>query len=252
MKDWTFASLLRDMRRVGSRGVGTVFLCSLLLGTSAGAGAAGAETKGVPPSPTPWLKVQVERAKNLAERKFETGSEEEERWKTEIKSVVDELIDWPSLTERSMGVRWAKLSPAQKKEFSALLRELAEASYQSKLQLAARSSERQEKAKETGDKLKIDWGEEKLTGNAATAQAMVKSGKTKVQLGFELEWKDGHWKVWDVVIDEASTVRTYRTSFTKIMKGEKGYEDLIQRMRSRIEKIKRGDADIVSVETLND
>lgn len=248
MKGWTFASLLRDMRAVFPRGLGLILLLPLLLA----AGAAGAETKGAPPSPTPWLEKQVERAKKLAETKFEAGSEEEDRWKSEIKAVIDEIIDWPVLTERSMGVRWAKLSPAQKKEFSSLLRELAEASYQSKLQLAARSSERQEKAKETGGKLKIEWGEEKLAGSTATAQAMVKSGKTKVQLGFELEWKDGRWKVWDVVIDEASTVRTYRTSFTKIMKGEKGYEELIQRMRSRIEKIKSGDADIVSVETLNE
>lgn len=236
------------MQAVRSRGLGSILLLSLSFGVASAA----AETKAPPPSPTPWLEAQVERAKKLAETKFEAGSPAEERWKTEIKSVIDEIIDWPSLTERSMGVRWAKLSPAQQKEFSTLLRELAEASYQSKLQLAARSTDRQEKAKETGNKLKIEWGEEALKGNTATAQAMVKSGKTKVQLGFELEWKDGHWKVWDVVIDEASTVRTYRTSFTKIMKGENGYQELIGRMKARIEKIRSGDADIVSVETLNE
>lgn len=211
-----------------------------------------AESKTPPASPTPWLKAQVDRARALAERKFERDSKEEKAWEAEIKSVVDEIIDWDALTEKSMGVRWAKLTPAQQKEFSELLRELAEASYQAKLKIAARSSDRREKAKEAGDKLNIAWDEDVVRGNTASAKAMVKSGKTKVQLGFELEWKDGRWKVWDVVIDEASTVRTYRTSFTKIMKGDGGYADLIQRMKSRIEKIRTGDGDLVNVETFNE
>lgn len=211
-----------------------------------------ADTAKAPPSPTPWLKAQVERAKTLAERKFEPNSKEEEAWKAEIKSIVDEVIDWGTLTEKSMGIRWSSLSASQQKEFATLLRELAESSYQSKLQLAARSSDREKTAKETGSKLKLEWGDEVVSGNTASAKAMVKSGKTKVQLGFELEWKDGRWKVWDVVIDEASTVRTYRTSFTKIMKGDSGYEGLIRRMKERIEKIRSGEGDLVNAQTFGE
>jgi phospholipid transport system substrate-binding protein len=205
----------------------------LLIGSTASASAL-AES---PPSPKPWLKTVVEKAHALAKKKVQIGSPDEGKWRTEAKELIDDTLDWSEMTEQALGRQWKAVSGPEQKEFSALLREMIEASYQSKLKLVARGEVKKP------EQVKIEWLDEKVDGNNATVAARVKTEKNVAVIEFKLGWKSGRWRVWDVAIDDVSTVRTYRTQFTKIITKD-GFPALLKRMRSKIEDIRAGRSEI--------
>jgi phospholipid transport system substrate-binding protein len=212
-------------------------LAPLSIALLAAAQAEATAVAGNPPSPKPWMKTVVDKGTELARRKIEPGTPGETKWRDEAKTLIDDTIDWPEMTQQALGKQWEKISPAEKKEFSGLLREMIEASYQSKLQLLAKGSVKKPQ------QVKIEWLEEKLEGNDASVSARVKTDKNLAVLEFKSKFKEGRWRIWDVAIDEVSTVRTYRTQFGKII-AKDGFPGLVTRMKAKIADIREGRAEL--------
>lgn len=225
--------MLKAHRIFAFSAVATAHVLSLTATTSASA----ASETAAPPSPKPWLEAKVEEARKLSLRKAKAGSPEEQKLKDELKALVDDMLDWPTMTRRSLGRSWKTIAPAQQKEFSALLRQLIEASYQSKMRMAAK--DKVDQAKD----VRIDWGEADIDDNEAQIEATVKADKSKTFLGFKLSWDGQRWWVYDVSIDDVSTIRTYRSQFRKLIE-DKGFDELMGRMRAKLADIEAGRADI--------
>jgi phospholipid transport system substrate-binding protein len=187
----------------------------------------------VPSSPTPWLKAVVEKGRKLAERKADPGTEAEKKLKSEIRTMADDVLDWEELTKQALGSAWAQRSPKERSEFSSLLREMIEASYESRLRQALRGGS------DKAQKVAIDWTDESVNGEHADAIAHVKAEKSEANLGFKLRWIGDRWRVFDVAIDDVSTVRTYRSQFGKIIANQ-GFPALIDRMRKKVGEIRAG------------
>ena len=192
---------------------------------------------GPPDAPGPWLQATVDRAKKLAERKVKPDSPEEEKWKKDVKATVDEILDWDELTKRALGRAWEERKPAEREQFSKLLHEMVEASYESKLKLAARDQLKKPQ------EVVLTWEPEKVDGTQATARAKIKADKTSATLDFSLRWDGSKWRVWDVAIDDVSTVRTYRSQFSKII-AESGFPALVERMKNTVAEIKSGKGEL--------
>ena len=195
-----------------------------------------ADAAELPPSPKPWLKAKVEQAREMSSRKVKAGTPEAKKLRGEFKTLVDDMLDWETMTQRSLGRSWKDLSAKQKKDFSALLRKLIESSYQSKMRLAAKSDVERPK------KVSIKWGEPKIKTKRASIEAKVKADKTKTILGFKTSWDGKRWRVYDVSIDDVSTVRTYRSQFRKLIE-DKGFPELMRRMQAKLSDIEAGRAD---------
>ena len=206
------------------------FIFTALLFSTASVAVAG------PGSPKPWLQKKVEEARKLAAKK-QSKAAQEKAWKDHAGRLLDEMLDWPEMTKRSLGRQWKKLDEKQQKEFGALLREMIEASYSSKLKMASNGNVKKPK------KITIDWLEEELDGEKAKVSAKVKVDKTVAVLEFRCRYANNQWRVWDVSIDDVSTVRTYRSQFRKLIEKE-GFEELLSRMRRKIADIREGRAEL--------
>ncbi len=200
------------------------------------ASAAQAEEQALP-SPKAWLETKVREGHQLAIRKVKTGSKAEEKWRSEAKKLIDDMLDWDELTRKALGRNWKDRSEAERKEFGALLRQMIESSYQSKLRITAR-----DKASKPKD-VKIDWEEETLKKKKARLVAAVTADKKEVLLQFDLLWRDGRWRVYDISIDTVSTVRVYRRQFNQVI-AEKGWPALMGRLKQKIKDIKEGRAEL--------
>jgi phospholipid transport system substrate-binding protein len=229
--EWTLAHCVENIGEPKAR----MFLSAALV-TSLVAAATPASAGELPP-PKVWLQQVVDRAADLAKRKIEPDSPAEEKWQGEAKSLIDDMIDWQRMTEDSLGTQWKERSDAERKEFSALLREMIEASYRSKLKLAARGNVKKPA------KIDIKWLEESLEGSKAKVEAKVNMDKKNAVLQFSLLWNEGRWRVYDLAIDDVSTVRTYRTQFRKLI-SEKGFDGLLARMREKTTEIREGRAEL--------
>lgn len=193
-----------------------------------------AANASTPPSPRPWLESIIERATKLATREV-NGAEAEKAWEAEIEATIDDVLHWDELTRRALGRHWEKRNADEQKEFSALLREMIEASYRSKLRRNAGSKV------DRPTKIEIEWLAEKLRGDKATSTTKVKAGRDVAVIEFKLLHADTGWRIYDVSIDDVSTVRTYRSQFGKII-AKSGFEELMSRMRTKTEEIRAGRA----------
>lgn len=187
--------------------------------------------------PGPWLRTTVERIRKLATRTVKPDSPEEEQWKKDVKAAVDEILDWPELTKLALGRNWKERTPAEQQSFSKLLREMIETSYQSKLKLAARG-----KINKPAE-VKLDWAKEEVTGEKAQALAKIQADKTKSDLLFKLRWDGKRWRVYDLSIDDVSSVSTYRSQFGKIIDKD-GFPALIKRMEKKVVELREGKGEL--------
>jgi hypothetical protein len=84
----------------------------------------------------------------------------------------------------------------------------------------------------------VTYGEETVEGTeskvATTLRLATKGKTTQVQIDYRMVQKpDGRWMVYDVVTDELSLVRNYRTQFQRII-GAGNYDGLLSRMKSKL------------------
>lgn len=210
-----------------------------LMGVMALTGDAQAKAQGAPNPPRPWLEAKVEAAKNLSIKKVKADSPEADKLQKDIRALIDDMLDWQEMTERSLGREWEKRTKAEQDEFSKILREMIEASYESKMRMASKG-----KVKKPGE-VTITWLEEEVSQDKGKVTARVSADKTTVILEFSLIWKNGRWSVYDLAIDDVSTVRTYRSQFRKLIT-DKGFDALLVRMRDKAKEIREGRADIAS------
>lgn len=168
----------------------------------------------------------------LLRQKTESGSAEEKRIKEEIKQRASELLDYAELTKRALGEHWEKMPPAKRDEFVSTLRQLIERNYIKQLR--------------TNLEYEVTYGDEVIEPESSGKEARVNTtikiatrGKsTTAPIEYRMIRREGAkepqiWKVYDVITDELSLVRNYRTQFVKII-GSQGYDGLLSRMKTKL------------------
>ncbi|HND10456.1 MAG TPA: ABC transporter substrate-binding protein [Pseudomonadota bacterium] len=173
-------------------------------------------------------KATLQRLNGACEKllrmKTEPGSSEETRVKQEIKKNASALLDYSELCKRALGEHWDKMGEPKRTEFVATLRELIERNYIKQLR--------------TNLDYEVSYGDESADGaegKVATTLRLATKGKTtQVQIDYRLiKQPDGSWKVYDVITDELSLVRNYRTQFSRIIGGN-NYDGLLSRMKNKL------------------
>lgn len=195
------------------------FACALALALlpslAYAAGAAG--------GPMATLKQKNSDVDKLLRQKVEKGSPAEQKQKDEIKKLAATLLDYDELAQKSLAAHWDKLTPAQRTEFVATLRELIERNYVRQLR--------------TNLDYQVQYKGEEAEENQATVTTVVKvksAGKsTDAEIIYKMKKDPDGWHVWDVITDEVSLVKNYRTQFNKIIT-EQSYDALIKKMKSKL------------------
>jgi phospholipid transport system substrate-binding protein len=145
-----------------------------------------------------------------------------------VGAIFDEMLDYGSLAEASLGSEWAARSDAEKAEFSELLKQLVRKAYEKNL------------------KKTLNFNIEYLGEDSGAAGAIVVKTKAvsktnareePIEINYKMVEKGGVWRVTDIVTEGVSLVSSYRSQFTKIVKKD-GFPKLIVKMK---EKVAKGD-----------
>jgi phospholipid transport system substrate-binding protein len=143
---------------------------------------------------------------------------------TKIDALVDDLFDYPTFAQASLGDQWAPRTDAEKAQFSDLLKQLVRRSYQRNLRQIS------------------GYDVQYLGEDAADGGVLVQSKSTSktdpradpIEIGFKVQDKGGgKWKVVDVVAEGQSEVASFRSQFGKIIKKD-GFPAVIQKMKDRL------------------
>jgi len=173
--------------------------------------------------PMATLKQKNGDVDKVLRQKVDKGSPAEQKQKDEIKKLAATLLDYDELAQKSLAAHWDKLTPAQRSEFVTTLRELIERNYVRQLR--------------SNLDYQVQYKNEEADGDQATVSTIVKvksAGKnTDAEIVYKMKKDPDGWRVWDVITDEVSLVRSYRTQFNKIIT-EQSYDALIKKMKSKL------------------
>lgn len=140
--------------------------------------------------------------------------------RTKLSDLIARRFDFNTMGRSILARNWKKATAEQQVEFVDLLRQLLENTYIATIE------------NYNGEPLR--YGEEKISGKKAAVPVSI-TLKTGVEapLLFKLRNKSGNWGIYDVVIEGASLVNTYRGSFGSIVARD-GMDGLLKQLRDKV------------------
>jgi phospholipid transport system substrate-binding protein len=130
-------------------------------------------------------------------------------------------FDFERMTRLAVGKSWKDASDAQKKALQDEFRTLLVRTYSNSL------------AAYRNQTIEVKPGNTPATEKETVVKtAVIQQGGPSIPINYSMEKTDSGWKVYDVVIDGASLVTTYRGSFNdQIQKG--GIDGLVKSLQER-------------------
>jgi phospholipid transport system substrate-binding protein len=173
--------------------------------------------------PMATLRAKNDRVDTLLRQKSE--KEASKQHDQQVKEIAASLLDYQELAHRAMAEHWDSLKPEQQKEFVSTFKEMLEKNYVKQLK--------------SNLDYQVTYKDEKVDGNQATVESVVKvktKGKsTDAEIVYRMHKVSGGWMVWDIVTDEVSLLRNYKSQFHRIIT-EQGYDKLLEKMRSKLKE----------------
>ncbi|MBI2083404.1 MAG: ABC transporter substrate-binding protein [Deltaproteobacteria bacterium] len=176
------------------------------------------------------------------------NDEEKKRNADLKKNVLHGTFDIRELCRLALDKNWKDLSSRERDRFVDLMTQLLE-------NKAIFSAERgggregESKAKKTSYFITYE-GERFLNPDKSGAFVhtfvRIPSENLKISLDYKLTKVQEGWKIYDVIVDDASLVDNYKYQFDKIIK-QHGYPDLIHRMEAKLTEIQQKKGGIVEI-----
>jgi len=141
----------------------------------------------------------------------------------ELTRVVAQFLDFPELARLALGRHWEARSATERQEFSELLRQLIERSYLKQLRSNLNYTVRYLGEKIVGDQAEI-----------STSIEVKRKGRSEaLSIQYKMRRGTGGWMVYDVITDDVSVVRNYRSQFNRIIQRQ-SYTALLEKLRRKL------------------
>lgn len=143
----------------------------------------------------------------------------------QIEDEVYHVFDFGEFSSRTVGPRWRSFSTEEKKKFSDAFANLLFNTYLNKI-----TGYNGEVVTYTGDVASPE-------GDKVEVRTVItmKDGK-KTPVFYRMLYKDGSWRVYDVIIENISLVKNYRTQFQDILNTATP-DQLIARVQAKAKEI---------------
>lgn len=174
-------------------------------------------------SPKDDLRGSVDRIMRL----LDDEQLERERRNRQIREEVRNRFNFPTMSQWILGVHWRKASPEQRERFIDLFSRLLEATYKSRIEAYA-----DRYTDET-----VEFTSERIKGDKALVTTLVHTKNQAIPIDYKLVEGDGKWQIYDVVIEEVSLVRNFRSTYDEVVRKE-GFDSLFARMEEKIVDLK--------------
>ncbi len=178
-------------------------------------------TRGVAAESAPVAQVRaaIDQASPIFANNRIPPAERDKR----LRVVAEKYFDFAYMAKSAMGTHWRGLSPAQRKEFVPILENYVLATYLTTFQ--------QNTVEAASHALKDDVKYEDPETAAVRSEVHLKMVQDPLQVAYMLHKRGGSWKLYDIVVDNVSTLGNYRDQFSKIMNSD-GYDKLVAGLKS--------------------
>jgi len=151
-----------------------------------------------------------------------------------VREILSENMDIQSISQSVLATHWKEATPEEKRGFVEFFQQYIENTYLDPIE-----SYRDEK---------IEYAREKVRGERAVVYTVIHRGEQpEVPVNYRLRLKGDRWYLYDVEIEGASLINTYRTTFAEIVRSE-GMDGLLEDLRQRVERYKERERSPAKIE----
>jgi len=158
------------------------------------------------------LSAMVSKAKSAEDEK-------------KLDAAFDSVFDYQFLAISTMQGSWEGLTPAQRTEFTAVLKDLVRNAYRKNLK------------KTLG--YDVDYKGESDADNGKLVKTVARNTKNTreepVSVDYVVHQVDGKWMIGDIVTEGSSLIRNYRNQFRRVIQ-KHGFDELLKRMKAKRDK----------------
>lgn len=198
-----------------SRVVAGVALALALIAVAPRPGAAGPATD--------TLRPAIDRVLQILADDTLKGPAQTPTRRRALKSVMDDVIDFPDAARRALALHWQARTDAERAEFVPLFKELVTYSYIVTFEAYAGQTV-------------VYTGETQSDGVVSVLTRVEGRRGPPVPVEYRMHQRDGRWLVYDVIVEGVSLVANYRAQFNSIVRTS-SYEELMRRIRARVAEL---------------
>lgn len=139
----------------------------------------------------------------------------------DLRSVINDVIDFRAMGEGALGRHWSKLTAEQQDEF---------------VETFAKIIRNQSLASLNVYRADVAYGEITVSDAKARVVTTTTYKDVPTEVIYELRFTGKEWLATDIILDEVSTVRGYARSFQSVIR-KKGFDELMAKLRKKLIKV---------------
>jgi phospholipid transport system substrate-binding protein len=183
-----------------------------------------ASTTAAVPSATDQVQGTVDRVIELLKNK----ELDPVKRRGMLSSLIRKRFDFTLMSRQVLATNWNKASPDEKERFVGLFSDLLESTYMERIE--AYTDER------------VEYVNEKVRENRSIVDTIIVTKSVDVPISYKMVLRGDEWFVYDVVIEEVSLIRNYRSNYREIVMKD-GIGGLLKRMEEKVKELKESDRD---------
>lgn len=176
-------------------------------------------------SPLEMIRSTTKQALAILQDPFYQEQDRRQERIEKLKEVILPQFDSWEIAKRALGVHWRNRTEDERKEFIQLFIELVEKSYGNTLDRYTNN-------------VQFFFDQERIEDNFAEVDTRIlpPSQDKPFSLNYRLHRVEGKWLIYDVVIENVSMVRNYRSQFSRII-NKSSYEGLVQAIERKLKEL---------------
>lgn len=140
--------------------------------------------------------------------------------RSQLKTLINGVIDFNAMGRVALGNAWNDLTPAQRTQFVTSFAEVVRNQSVSDLGIY---------------RARITYGEVTVTGNTAVARTSAAVDNRTIRVDYRMALANSQWRVTDILLDDVSTAEGYARQFQQVIR-RRGFDGLMQSLQRRIER----------------
>ena len=147
----------------------------------------------------------------------------------QVGAVVRPLFDRREVAKRTLGVYWQDRTEEQREEFIQLFTTLVEKSYGETLDNLYQKYQ---------DQVEFFYDQETIDGSFAEVTTRIHNPALNKYFAINYRFLkvDARWLIYDVVVENVSLIRNFRTQFYRII-GKTSYEELVEKLQAKLRQL---------------
>lgn len=179
-------------------------------------------------SPLQGVDARVKEIKSLLEKRDAEikqllgpeGSTYTPEQKEKLKEIINGIIDYDAMAKIALQETYSSITEEQRTEFVNVFATIIRDQSLAKLDIY---------------RAKVVYESIEVNGNVAFVKTVASLKDVKTPVSYIMALKNGKWMITDMIIDNVSTAKSYKSSFQRVIK-KKGFESLLNSLRKRAER----------------